>query len=176
MNSFSACSLSEATAVPGVPAFRLYPSLILLSIGQSKGKQPTEHPALQPGARHCNPKPWAKSSRYANDLSQRKIWPPVSVTVWRIVHTHCVREVHSGFAPLTSLIFTYTIISCRLIVQAFSFVLVKTNFLERRSAGKTFWNIVLWWSIFRSEILGGHCISLLAFSGFKSCFLFYILT
>ena len=132
------CSLSKATAVPGAPAFRPYPALILLSNGQGKGKQPTEHPALQPGARHCNHKPRAKSSHYASDLSQRRVWPPVSVTVWLIVHTHCVHEVHSSFAPLTSLIFTDRIISRRLTVQAFSFVLVKINFLEDVQPAKHF--------------------------------------
>lgn len=171
-----ACSLSKAAAVPGAPAFHPYPLLILLSVSQGKGKQPPEHPALQPGARHCNHKPCAKSSLCANDLSQRKVWPPAPATVWLIVHTHYVREVHSSFAPLISLIFTDTIISCRLIIQAFSPVLVKINFLERHSAGKTFWNIILWWSVFRNEILGGHSILLLVLSGFKSCFLFYILT
>jgi len=131
------CSLSKVTAVPGAPAFHPYPSFILLSSGQGKGKQPTEHLALKPGARHCNRKPWAKLSRYASDFSQRRVWPPVSVTVWLIVHTHCVHELCWSFAPLSSLIFTYAIISCRLIVQAFSFVLVKINFLERCSAGET---------------------------------------
>lgn len=43
-------------------------------------------------------------------------------------------------------------------------------------ASKTLWETFLWWSIFRAEILGGHYTLLLALSGFKSCFLFYILT
>ena len=62
----------KSNSVPGPPAFHPYPSLILLSIGKGKGKQPTEHPALQRGAGRCNHKPWAKSSHYASDLSQRR--------------------------------------------------------------------------------------------------------
>lgn len=161
-------SLSKATAVPGAPAFHLDPSLTLLSLGQGEGEQPREHPTLQPGARRSNLKPWAVFPCYNSDSTRRRVWPPVSVTGWLIVH--------SGFAPLISLISAYTVISCRVIVQAFPFVLVEINFLERHSTSKAFGNIILWWSIFRSEILGGHSISLLALSGLKSCFLFYILT
>lgn len=158
-----------------VSAFHIHPSLILLKTGQGKGTQSAEH---QPGVKHCNPKPWATSSLSGIHLPKGgSAHTPQSKSASLFSKGCRVQEVHSSFAPLALLIFTYTIISCRLIVQAFSFVLVKINFLETSLVGKAFWNVILWWwSILSSDMLGGRCALLLALSGFKSCFLFYVLT
>lgn len=135
--SRTARCLSEANAVPGASAFHTRPFFILLKIGRGKGKQPAEHPALHPGARHCNPGPNPRfmAMIYSKGGSGH---PLQSQSVSLFPEHCCVHEVHSSLAPLTLLIFTYTIISCRLIVQAFSFVLVKINFLETCSASKAF--------------------------------------
>lgn len=135
-----------------VSAFHIHPSLMLLKTGQGKGTQSAE---VQPGVSHCNPKPRATSSHAGiRSLKAGSAHTPQSPSASLFSKGRRAHEVHSTFAPLALLIFTYTIISCRLIVQAFPFVLVKINFLETSSVGKAFWNVILWWwSIFSSECL-----------------------
>lgn len=113
-------SVSKASAVPGAPA------KMLLSIGQGKVKQPTEHPALQQRARPCNHKPWAKSSCSGNPKGGSSHL--FQARPGSLFTQHSVHEAHSSSAPLTSLMFTHPIISCELTAQAFSSVLVEINF------------------------------------------------